>query len=197
VQSLVYFLGNDAAVPAAVRAEMLDYGLCADEFLDTEPPHFPHQLYVREARRLVGDFVLTQNTPPAAVANRSIGLGSYAFDAHTVQRGVAVDAATGKLAAVNEGEIVGQPPAFQRAYRIPYDALLPARAELENVLAAAAVSASHVAFTSLRMETTWMIIGHAAGVAAAAAAASGGAAQDVDVPALQAALVAAGQFIAE
>jgi len=198
ISSLVWFLGHDAAVPASVRAEMLDYGLCSDEFLDTEPPHFPHQLYVREARRLVGDFVLTQNAPPAAAANRSIGLGSYAFDAHTVQRGVAVDGATGALTAVNEGEIVSQPPAYQRAYRIPYDALLPARAELENVLAAVAVSASHVVFTSLRMEPTWMIIGHAAGAAAAAAASDcGGDVHAVNVTALQALLRAAGQIIAE
>jgi hypothetical protein len=197
VQSLLYFLGNDAAVPAAVRNEVLEYGLCADEFLDTEPPHFPHQLYVREARRLVGDFVLTQNAPSATIANRSIGLGSYAFDAHTVQRGIAHDAATGAPYAVNEGEIVTQPPAYQAPYRIPYDVLLPARAQLENVLAAVAVSASHVVFTSLRMEPTWMIIGHAAGIAAVAAAKAGAAVQDVDVSALQAALVAAGQIISE
>ena len=197
VQGLLYFLGNDEAVPAAVRAEVLDYGLCADEFLDTEPPHFPHQLYVREARRLVGDFVLTQNAPPAATSNRSVGLGSYAFDAHTVQRGVAHDAVSGAPFAVNEGEIVSQPPAYQPPYRIPYDVLLPARAQLENVLAAVAVSASHVVFTSLRMEPTWMIIGHAAGAAAAAAAQAGVAVQDIDLPALQAALVAAGQIIAE
>ena len=194
VAGVVWFLTHDDAVPAAVRADMADYGLCADEFADTTPRFFPHQLYVRESRRLVGDFVLTQLAPPAALANRSIGLGSYVYDSHTVQRGVRSTPSGGKE-AVNEGEIMGgieQPP-----YRIPYDALLPARAELENVLAAVPVSASHVAFTSLRMEPTWMIMGHAAGAAAAMAARNGGAVHDVDVGALQAALVAAGQRIVE
>ena len=197
VAGVVWFLGHDAAVPAAVRADMSEYGLCADEFADTTPPHFPHQLYVREARRLVGDFVLTQNAPPESVGNRSIGLGSYAFDAHAVQRGVRVEPGTGRAEAVNEGEIAPQPPAYQPPYRLPFDALLPARAQLANVLAAVPVSASHVAFTSLRMEPTWMILGHAAGLAAAMAGKDcAGAVHDVDVGALQAALVAAGQRIA-
>lgn len=194
---MIWFLATDASVPSTVRAEMSDYGLCSDEFQDTEPQYFPHQLYVREARRLVGDFVLTQNRPSPALLNRSIGLGSYAYDAHTVQRGVATNPKTGQLETVNEGEIVSQPPAYQPPYRIPYDTLLPRRAELTNVLAAVPVSASHVVFTSLRMEPTWMIMGHAAGVAAAMSAASGSAVQDVDVPSLQALLVAAGQLIHE
>ena len=86
---------------------MGEYGLCADEFTDTTPRFFPHQLYVREARRLVGDFVLTQNKPPAALASRSIGLGSYAYDNHLVQRGVRVNPSTRVHEVVNEGEIVG------------------------------------------------------------------------------------------
>lgn len=175
---------------------MADYGLCADEFLDTEPPHWPHQLYVREARRLVGSVVLTQAALPPALAARSIGLGSYAYDAHTIQRGVRETGSPPRLEAVNEGEITSQPPAFQPAYRIPFDALAPARGQLTNVLAAVAVSASHVVFTSLRMEPTWMIMGQAAGAAAAEAARTGIAVRDTDVTALQASLVAAGQIIA-
>jgi hypothetical protein len=194
VAGVIWFLMHDDAVPAAVRADMADYGLCADEFADTTPRFFPHQLYVRESRRLVGDFVLTQVAPPAALANRSIGLGSYVYDSHTVQRGVRTTP-SGSKEAVNEGEIMGgiqQPP-----YRIPYDTLLPARAHLANALAAVPVSASHVAFTSLRMEPTWMILGHAAGTAAAMAASQcAGNVHDVNVTALQAALVAAGQHIA-
>ena len=194
VWGMIWFLQTDPAVPPAVQADMADYGLCADEFLDTDPPHWPHQLYVREARRLVGDFVLTQNMPTPAFVNRSIGLGSYAYDAHTIQRGLQ-NGTSNHQWAVNEGEIQSQPPAYIPAYRVPYDALLPSRTQLTNVLAAVAVSASHVVFTSLRMEPTWMILGHAAGAAAAEAARSGLAVQDVDVPALQAALVAAGQII--
>ncbi len=128
--------------------------------------------------------------------NRSIGLGSYAYDAHAVQRGVRIN--RGKAEVVNEGEIISQPPAFQPPYRIPYDTLLPSRSELLNVLSAVPVSASHVVFTSIRMEPTWMIIGHAAGVAAAMAAEnSNGIVHDVNVSALQAILIASGQHITE
>ena len=196
VAGVVWFLTHDAAVPPLVRADMADYGLCDDEFTDTTPPFFPHQVYVREARRLVGDFVLTQNAPPAALAARSIGLGSYAFDTHGVQRGVRASPVTGRPEVVNEGEIVGQAHHLNPPYVIPYDTLLPARAQLANVLAAVPVSASHVAFSSLRMEPTWMILGHAAGAAAEMAGRTcAGAVHDVDVAALQAALVAAGQRI--
>ena len=196
IAGVIWFLTHDDAVPVAVRADMGEYGLCADEFTDTTPRFFPHQLYVREARRLVGDFVLTQNKPPAALANRSVGLGSYAYDTHLVQRGVRTNPGTHRVEVVNEGEIVGNARYFQPAYVIPYDTLLPARAQLANVLAAVPVSASHVVFSSLRMEPTWMIMGHAAGAAAALAARDcAGAVHDVDVGALQAALVAAGQFI--
>lgn len=194
---LIWFLMTDAAVPPTVAAEMRGYGLCGDEWADTEPPFFPHQLYVREARRLVGDFVLTQNAPPARLLNRTVGLGSYAYDAHTVQR-VVHTAPNGQAWAVNEGEIMPQPPCYlPRPYRIPYDTLLPRRAQLTNALAAVPVSASHVAFTSLRMEPTWMIMGHSAGAAAALAARAGGAVHDVDVAQLQALLVAQGQRIVE
>ena len=198
VAGVVWFLGNDAAVPPALRADMSEYGLCGDEFADTDPPYFPHQLYVRESRRLVGDFVLTQNAPSAAFRARSIGLGSYVYDAHNVQRGVRFNNATRAPEAFNEGEIHTQAPGVtQPPYVLPYDTLLPARAQLANALAAVPVSASHVAFTSLRMEPTWMILGHAAGTAAAMAASQcAGNVHDVNVTALQAVLVAAGQHIA-
>jgi hypothetical protein len=196
VSSVVWFLMTDSFVPESVRTDMSEYGLCADEFSDTIPLFFPHQLYVREARRLVGDFVLTQNPPSPIFMNRSIGLGSYQYDAHSVQRGIQMN--RGKAEVVNEGEIVSQPPAYQPSYRIPYDTLLPSRVELVNVLAAVPVSASHVVFTSLRMEPTWMIMGHAAGVAAALASKeNGGIVQDVNVRALQELLVASGQLITE
>ena len=93
---------------------------------------------------------------------------------------------------------MSQPPCYlPRPYRIPYDTLLPQRSQLTNVLAAVPVSASHVVFTSLRMEPTWMIMGHAAGAAAALAASAGCAVQDVSVPQLQGLLLAQGQHIVE
>lgn len=190
---VLWFLAHDPAVPAAVRTQMADYGLCGDEFSDGVPLRgWPHQLYVREARRLVGDFVFTQNDPPPALAARSIGLGSYAFDAHVVQRVVHhADDGSGQAWVVNEGEILRQPPCYQPPYRIPYDALLPRRSQLTNLLVPVALSASHVRFTSLRMEPTWMITGQAAGVAAALAATSPtapGNVHAVDIAQLQAAL---------
>jgi len=195
---MIWFLmSDDKTVPPAVSNEMREYGLCSDEWADTDPPFFPHQLYVREANRLVGDFVLTQNTAPTAKLNRSIGLASYAYDAHTVQRVVHTDAG-GAAWAVNEGEIMSQPPCtLPHPYRIPYDTLLPQRNQLANVLAAVPVSASHVVFTSLRMEPTFMIMGQAAGAAAALAANNGCAVQDVDVQHLQSILIAQGQIIVE
>jgi hypothetical protein len=197
VAGVIWFLTHDTSVPVSIRKDMADYGLCADEFLDTTPKFFPHQLYVREARRLVGDFVLTQNRPLPLFENRSIGLGSYAFDAHTVQRGIRINN-KGNAEAINEGEIVSQPPAYQASYRIPYDTLLPSPSELLNVLAAVPVSASHVVFTSLRMEPTWMIIGHAAGTAASLAASECESnVHSVNVSSLQATLVASGQLIIE
>jgi hypothetical protein len=129
VAGVVWFLGNDAAVPPALRADMAEYGLCGDEFADTDPPHFPHQLYVRESRRRVGDFVLTQNAPSAALRARSIGLGSYVYDAHNVQRGVRLNNSTGAPEAFNEGEIAHQSGVTQPPYVLPYDTLLPARAQ--------------------------------------------------------------------
>ena len=132
-----------------------------------------------------GTLCSLRTSPRLRCSTGPLGLGSYAYDAHTVQR-VVQTRAGGGARAVNEGEIMSQPPCY-----------LPQRAQLSNVLAAVPVSASHVVFTSLRMEPTWMIMGHAAGAAAALAGSAGCAVQDVSVAQLQALLVAQGQIIAE
>ena len=158
-QGFYYFLANDPRVPRELQQEVRQWGLAKDEFADTA--HWPHQLYVREARRMVGTFVATQKdlqserTKPDA-----IGMGSYNSDSHNVQRHISPDGI-----ALNEGnvEVPVQP------YQIPYRVLLPAPAEAENLLVPVCFSASHVAYSSLRMEPQYMILGHAAGLAAALA----------------------------
>jgi len=156
VQGLFYFLANEPTVPASLQAEVREWGLPRDEFEDTG--HWPHQLYVREARRLVGEYVMTQkDLQTDRVKPDVIGMGSYNSDSHNVQRFV-----NAKGFAENEGDM--QVPV--EPYQIPYRMLLPKPAEASNLLVPVAFSASHVAYSSLRMEPQYMINGHAAGVAA-------------------------------
>lgn len=158
-QGFLYFLAHDPRVPATLRDEMAGWGLARDEFADTD--HWPHQLYVREARRMLGSFVMTQadiigdRTKPD-----SVGLGSYTTDSHHVQRVALPDGS-----ALNEGDF--QVPV--RPYAIPYRSLVPRPAECSNLLVPVCMSASHVAYGTVRMEPVYMILGQACGVAASLA----------------------------
>jgi hypothetical protein len=178
VQGFLYFLQNDPQVPAGLRDDVATLGLCKDEFTDTA--NWPHQLYVREARRMVGEYVMSQKdiqdelTKPDA-----IGMGSYNSDSHNVQRIVNDDGLV-----ENEGDM--QVPVTP--YQIPYRVMLPKRAQATNLLVPVCFSATHVAYSTLRMEPQYMIIGHAAGVAASMAIKTSVAVQDVDTAALAAAL---------
>jgi hypothetical protein len=190
---LLHFLSHDPAVPAAVREELKRWGLPRDEFADTG--HLPHQLYVREARRLHGARVLTEHdllgaTPFADV----VAMGSYHLDIREVQRGWRWVHEHPRPVAqvVSEGYFSVPVPAYQ----IPYAAVTPRREDCRNLLVPVCVSASHVAFSSIRMEPQYQMLGHAAGVAAARAARRGVDVQDVDVARLQDDLVAAGQVLA-
>ncbi|HEV2528269.1 MAG TPA: FAD-dependent oxidoreductase [Thermomicrobiales bacterium] len=193
-QGLLYFLGNDPGIPAPIREEMARWGLCVDEFVDTE--HWPHQLYVREGRRLVGEYHLTQHDLDRSRPQYdAVGMGSYAIDIREVQR-VAwpvprperMDAET-----YNEGYLsVPVEP-----YQVPYRALLPRFGECDNLLVPVCLSASHVAFSSIRMEPQYMLLGHAAGHAAALAIRDDVAVHHVAVPELQRALVAQGQVLVQ
>ena len=186
IRGLLWFLASDGAVPAAVRAQMRAYAWCADEFGDTD--NFPPQLYVREARRMLGAAVVTENSlqSDAKLGNESIAMGEYSFDCHPVQ--VVADE---QLASTSLEGCIGASP--KRAYQLPYGAITPRRREATNLLVPVALSASHVAFSTVRMELTWMAIGHAAGVAAAMATAAAAAVQDVDRAALQERLLREGQ----
>src|SRR6185295_11685913 len=144
--------------------------------------HWPHQLYVREARRMIGEYVMSQkDIQTDRTKPDSIGMGSYNSDSHNVQR-----VPTSADFVENEGDM--QVPV--QPYQIPYRLVLPKRAEATNLLDPVTFSASHVAYSTLRMEPQYMIIGQAAGVAAKMAIDADVDVQLVDVAALQAKLKA-------
>ena len=156
-----YFLSNDPRVPEEVRERMNRWGLAKDEFRDNG--HWPHQIYVREARRMIGDFVMTEShlrgkkeTP------HSVGMGSYNMDSHNVQRYVAKDE-KGRAYVLNEGDIQVNPGG---PYQISYDSLVPKRGECSNLIIPVCISSSHIAFGSIRMEPVFMILGQSAATAA-------------------------------
>ena len=179
IQGFLYFLSTDPRVPAALSAEMKEWGLCRDEFVDAD--HWPYQLYVREARRMVGEYVMSQNDIQTELAKPdAIGMGSYNSDSHNVQRRPTEDG----TAVENEGDMqVRVTP-----YEIPYRVMLPRRTEATNLLVPVCFSATHVAYSTLRMEPQYMIVGHAAGVAAKMAIEGQQAVQDIDTRALAAKL---------
>jgi hypothetical protein len=179
IQGFLYFLATDRRVPAALSAEMKEWGLCRDEF--TDAGHWPYQLYVREARRMTGEYVMSQKDIQTELTKPdAIGMGSYNSDSHNVQR--RPDAAG--TATENEGDMqVKVAP-----YQIPYRVMLPKRREATNLLVPVCFSATHVAYSTLRMEPQYMILGHAAGVAAKIAIDRSVAVQDVDTTALGARL---------
>jgi hypothetical protein len=178
IAGFLYFLANDAQVPESLRAEMNRWGLAKDEFTDTA--NWPRQLYIREARRMVGEYVMTQKDVQTELSKPDpIGMGSYNSDSHNVER--TVDEAG---FVRNEGDM----QVAVKPYQIPYRVMLPKRGEARNLLVTAAFSASHVAYSSIRMEPQYMIIGQAAGVAAALAIGSAKAVQEIDTGQLTAIL---------
>lgn len=192
-QDLLYFLSTDPAAPAEVRAELQRWGLPADEFADTDG--WPHQLYVREARRMTGEYLLTEHDllrPVGPVAD-VVAMGSYHIDIREVQRNWRwiYEHPEPVAQTVNEGYL----SVPVRPYPIPYRALLPRREECANLLVPVCVSASHVAFASLRMEVQYQMLGAAAGAAAGLAVRTGRAVHDVSVADLQSQLVADGQVL--
>jgi hypothetical protein len=184
-QSFFYFLANDPGVPSGLQREVNQWGLPKDEFPDTG--HWPNQLYIREARRMVGAYVVrqsdlqTERTKPD-----SIGMGSYNSDSHNIQR-VALPDGT----VANEGDV----QVSVQPYEIPYRTILPQREQATNLLVPVCLSATHAAYSSVRMEPQYMIIGQAAGVAAALAVRSGSAVQEIPIPELQKMLRAHGAIL--
>jgi hypothetical protein len=180
-----YFLAHDSQVPAGLRKEVNEWGLAKDEFTDTD--HWPPQLYIRESRRMIGEYVLTQkDLQTERTKSDSVGMGSYNIDSHNFERVALKDGSV-----QNEGDIEVQ----VQAYQIPYRILLPKREEASNLLVSVCASASHVGYSSLRMEPQYMILGQAAGVAASIAVRENSAVQDINVRTLQKDLIRGGAIL--
>jgi hypothetical protein len=185
-----YFLINDPRVPEDVRTKMAQWGLARDEFRDNG--NWPHQIYVREGRRLLGDFVVTENhVRRTQETPDSIGMGSYNMDSHNVQRYVARDE-DGRAYARNEGDIQVSPGG---PYPIGYRAIVPKAGEVENLFVPVALSASHIAYGSIRMEPVFMILGQSAATAAAMAIDAGIPVQKIDYAKLKGRLLADKQVL--
>lgn len=185
-KGLMYFLANDPRVPDDVRNEMAQWGLAKDEFTDNG--HWPHQLYIREARRTVGHYVMTEHdTFSEREITDPVGMGSYTLDSHNVQRYIKADGYV-----QNEGDIGVRP---KGPYRISYGALVPKKNECTNLLVPICVSSSHIAFGSIRMEPVFMILGQSAALAASLAIDNGLAVQDIDYALLESVLLDAKQIL--
>ncbi len=156
----LYFLQNDKRIPADVHEKMQNWGLAADEFKDNG--NWPHQLYIREARRMIGYFVMIEKDVLGKTnIKQPIGMGSYSLDSHNVQRYVKEDGYV-----QNEGDIGVKP---DRPYSIDFGAILPKESECANLLVPVCLSSSHIAFGSIRMEPVFMILGQSAAAAASLA----------------------------
>ncbi len=187
---MLWVLANDERVPAAIREEMKPWGWPKDEFTDNG--NFPHQLYIREARRMRGAFLMKEENlrrEGRVDAGHPVAIGSYMLDSHVVSRVVDAD---GRLR--NEGSHLESRTI--RPYGISYYSLVPRREECRNLLVPVCLSATHVAYTSIRMEPVYMALGQAAGAAAALALEADGAVQDVPYPDLYDILNRAGQVMA-
>ena len=156
----LYFIAHDPRVPAETQKEMQRWGLPKDEFKDNGG--WPHQIYVREARRMIGEYVMTENDLlKKRVTPDSVGMGSYGIDSHNIQRYI-----TPEGYVQNEGDIG---ISTKGPYEIAYGSLVPKRGQADNLLVPVCVSSSHIAFGSIRMEPVFMILGESAATAAALA----------------------------
>jgi hypothetical protein len=173
----LYFIANDPRVPKDVQDEFRKWGLAKDEFKDNGA--WPHQIYVREARRMVGAYVMTENellkkrpTPD------SVGMGSYGIDSHNIQRYIIIpEGGAGKDAYVqNEGDIG---VSTNGPYQIAYGSLVPQKGQADNLFVPVAMSSSHIAYGSIRMEPVFMILGQSSATAAVMAIDGKLAVQDV------------------
>ncbi len=181
-KGLLWFVQNDPRVPERIRAEFGRYGYPKDEYPDNG--HFSHQIYIREARRMTGPYVMTQqDCRRERLKDDPVGLGSYGVDSHHVQR-VAI---SGRV--INEGNFL----AGHISYEIPYRSITPKSGECDNLLVPVCMSSSHIAFGSLRMEPVFMILGQSAATAAIMAAGQGVAVQELDYHELRERLLADGQ----
>lgn len=189
---MIHFMKTDPVFTEARRNEIAEWGLCADEFKETG--HFPIQLYVRASRRMKGIYVIKQSDILKDITKPDpIMVSSFPIDSHDCRRVIQPD---GKV--INEGTIFPvrqMPQRIGYPYHVPYRSILPRPAECDNLLVPVALSCSHVAMSSLRIEATWMLIGQSAGIAAALAKTRDIAVQDLPYATLKPRLEAQGQVL--
>jgi hypothetical protein len=185
-KGLLYFYANDPRIPADIQKEMNEWGLAKDEFTDND--NWPYQIYVREARRMIGEFVMTENE---VLGNSKvpdpIGMGSYTMDSHNTQRYI-----TPEGYVQNEGDIGVHP---KEPYQIAMGSILPKKEDCKNLLVPVAVSSSHIAFGSIRMEPVFMILGQSAGIIAVMSIEKNSDIHDLDYNEIKPKLLEEGQVI--
>ncbi|MBN1558609.1 FAD-dependent oxidoreductase [candidate division KSB1 bacterium] len=185
-KGLMWTLANHPRVPVHIRQEVSRWGLAKDEFIDNGG--WPHQIYIREARRMVSDYVMTEHDcRRSRRCDDPIGLGSYNMDSHNCQRYVDADGYVR-----NEGDVQVSPGG---AYLISYRSIVPKKGEIDNLFVPVCLSASHIAYGSIRMEPVFMILGQSAAAAAAIAIDLGAAVQDVPYDRLRGVLLRDKQVI--
>ncbi len=185
-KGLLYFIANDPRVPAEVRDEMNKWGYSKDEFTDNG--NWPYNIYVREARRMLGEYVMTENDVLGKrEVPHSVGMGSYNLDSHNTQRYIRADGYT-----ENEGDI--ELPT-NHPYMIDLGSILPKKEECRNLLVTVCPSSSHIAFGSIRMEPVFMILGQSAGTVAALALEENKSIYDLKYEDIKARLESEGQIL--
>jgi hypothetical protein len=184
-RGFLHFLGTSPRLPPNLRAEMQSWGLCKDEFTDTGG--WPHQLYIREARRMVSDYVMTENNCRHSLEiSDPVGLAAYTMDSHNCRRIVR----NGRVENEGDVQVGGFPP-----YQISYRSIVPRENECENLLVPVCLSASHIAYGSIRMEPVFMVLGQSSGIAAGVALEEKVPVQRINYEQLHRRLVAAKQVL--
>jgi hypothetical protein len=184
-QGLMWTYANHPRVPAEVREAFSKFGLSKDEF--AENGHWPRQMYVREARRMIADYVMTEkNCRRLEVVEDSVGMGAYNMDSHNCQRYI-----TKEGFVRNEGDVqVGVRP-----YPVSFRSIRPKAAECTNLLVPICLSASHISYGSIRMEPVFMVLGQSSATAAVQAIEQGVEIQKIDAAKLKEKLLADGQVL--
>ncbi len=182
---MFYFLQNDPGVPQRVRDQMQRWGLCRDEFVETGG--FPPQLYIREARRMISDYVMTEHDCRyLRTAERPVALAAYAMDSHNCRRLVLDGRVT------NEGNVETNP---DKPFPIAFESIVPRSEECSNLVAPVCLSSSHIAFGSIRMEPVFMVLAQSAACVAHLAIRGGGAVSEVPYPELRELLLKSNQVL--
>jgi len=177
-KGLLYFIGNDSRMPQHLREEMLKWGYPKDEYDDNG--NWSHQAYIREARRMIGEYVMTQhNCEGDETVTDGVGMAAYTMDSHNIQRIVV----NGMVKNEGDVQVGGFPP-----YPISYRSIIPKEVDCKNLYAPVCLSATHIAYGSIRMEPVFMVLAQSAATAAVQAIDKSISVQQVDVQLIQKAL---------